>query len=76
VCQLDCISLDIPTKFYLQYFFPMRPSRLHMFRKLTTDKLPATDCHASLRDMIIKAHNLKFEDTFCVSVAFDWYGII
>ena len=45
--------------------------RLHAFRKMSTNQLPSTDCHAELRSDLIVRNGLSGEHT-CVSVAWDW----
>jgi hypothetical protein len=45
--------------------------RLHAFRKLSNHKLPADDCHATLREMLVQEENLEKEQ-LCISVAWDW----
>jgi hypothetical protein len=45
--------------------------RLHAFRKMTEDKLPDNDCHAQLRQVLIKELG-EGNVPLCISVAFDW----
>jgi hypothetical protein len=45
--------------------------RLHAFRKLTVDRLPANDCHASLREELVESRKLT-TSPLCISIAFDW----
>ena len=51
-----------------------------MFRKMTTDQLPTSDCHYHLRDTLIT--ELRSIDPhlerapLCISIAWDWYVIM
>jgi len=46
--------------------------RLHAFRKMSTSKLPGSDCHAERRRKIIESKGIAGEEIQCVSVAWDW----
>ena len=45
--------------------------RLHAFNKLAPVPLPRTNCHADLRQEILRTKDDKTED-LCFSVAWDW----
>jgi hypothetical protein len=45
--------------------------RIHCFRKLTSDVLPVSDVHESLRKIIVQKNQVSNKN-ICVSVAWDW----
>jgi hypothetical protein len=46
--------------------------RLHAFRKLSSAKLPDTDCHAIQRKATVEEAGIDGQEVMCVSVAWDW----
>jgi hypothetical protein len=47
--------------------------RLHAFRKLSSSKLPDSDCHAIQRKILVEETGLNHnKETMCISVAWDW----
>ena len=47
---------------------------LHAFQKLSSSKLPESDCHAELRNQYILETGMSAED-ICISIAWDWLWI-
>jgi hypothetical protein len=47
-------------------------ARLHAFRKLSSTKLPDSDCHAQQRNRLVEEEGIGAEEELCLSVAWDW----